>query len=424
VWHTGQAGVCYALHTRPPASDGKDRPHESPVLMSLIERYVLRRASRIFFLSLCAVIGTLWVTQVLRLLDVVTAKGQAIWTFVMMTIVALPALVQVVAPISFLTGAILTLNSMTHDSELPVIAAAGASRSTINRPILVLAIFITVALSFSYHVVAPASLAVLRELVTHVRADVIAALVQDGGFRSVDQGLTMHIREKAPDGSFRDIFVDDARNPNEALQYSAAHGFLLDRAGGSYLVLQSGDMIRQDLTTGETNVVDFETYALDLSQLGSPDATAIYKARERSTLYLLEPDSEDTSLNFRPARVAFELHDRIVSPLYTIVFAVLTLAFLGRPRTNRQDRSFAIATVVILCMLLRTGGFVAAAISSNIPAAIPLLYVIPALGFVFGLGAMIFDARLPIPAFVETMWDRLSTTSRPRLASAGDGGTA
>ena len=137
--------------------------------------------------------------------------------------------VQVVAPIAFLAAAILTLNGLTNDSELPVIAAAGASRSTINRPILVLGLFVMLAVAFSYHVLAPASLAVLRELVTRVRADVIATLVQDGGFRTIDNGLTMHIREKAPDGSFRDIFVSDDRNPKRSLQYSAAHGLLLER---------------------------------------------------------------------------------------------------------------------------------------------------------------------------------------------------
>jgi len=388
--------------------------------MPLIERYIFRRAFRIFLLCLCGLVGTLWITQVLGQLDVVTSKGQAIWTFLLMTIVALPALLQVVSPIAFLAAAIMTLNSLTNDSELPVIAAAGASRATVNRPILVLAVLIALVLSFSYHVVAPASLGVLRELVTHVRADVIAALVTDGGFRSVDKGITMHIREKAPDGSFRDIFVDDSRNPQEALQYSASRGLLLDRSDASYLVLQSGDLIRQDLTNGETSVVDFEAYALDLSQLGTPDASAIYKARERSTLYLLEPDPGDDTITPDSGRVLFELHNRISSPLYTIVFALLTLAFLGRPRTSRQDRSFAIVAVVAFCLVLRICGFVAAALSDNAAAWIPLLYVVPLAGFAFGIAAMVFDARLPIPAFVESSLDRLAAAFRPRLAAAAD----
>ena len=390
--------------------------------MPLIERYVLRRAVHIFLLALLAVTGALWIIQVFARLDVVTSKGQATWTFVLMTFLALPALIQVVAPIAFLTSAILTLNGLTNDSELPVIAAAGASRATVNRPILVLGLFVTLAVSISYHVIAPASLAALREIVTFVRADVIAALVQDGGFRSVDQGLTMHIRQKAPDGSFRGIFVSDDRNPNETVQYSATKGVLLQRGSNSFLVLQNGDLIRQDGVGGETNVVDFETYALDLSQLGPPNANAVYKARERSTLYLLEPDPSDSAITPDAARVVFELHNRITAPLYTLVFGLVALAFLGRPRTNRQDRRFAIAACVVLCVALRAGGFAIASVALNSPAAVPLLYVIPLAGIGFGLAAMLFDARLPTPRFVEAGWDQLFgalTRAFPRFAPVG-----
>lgn len=389
--------------------------------MPLIERYVLRRATYIFFLWLCAITGTLWVTQLLARLDIVTTKGQAMWIFFLMTVTALPALIQVVAPIAFFAAAIVTLNALTNDSELPVIAAAGASRSTVNRPIIMLGIFVTLAVSISYHVVAPASLAVLRELVTHVRADLIASLVQDGGFRSVDQGLTMHIREKAPDGSFRDIFINDDRDPNETLQYTASHGLLLERDGDSFLVLQNGDLIREDRTDGETSVVHFGTYALDLSQIGSPNASAIYDARERSTLYLLDPPQDDSSVRSNATRIVFELHNRIAAPLYTLVFAFAALAFLGRPRTNRQDRSFAIATCVLFCLSLRVAGFAAAAISDNSIAAIPFLYAIPLTGIALGLAAMILDARLATPRFVEAAWDWMTAALRPRLAPAGAG---
>ena len=68
---------------------------------------------------------------------------------------------------------------------------------------------------------------------------------------------------------------------------------LLERAGGSFLVLQNGDLIRENRIKDENNVVAFETYALDLSQLGAPNAAAFYKAKERSTLYLLEPEPDD-----------------------------------------------------------------------------------------------------------------------------------
>ena len=55
----------------------------------------------------------------------------------------------------------MTLNSLTTDSELPVIAAAGASRKAVNRPILVLGVIVMVAVAFSHHVLAPASLSAI-----------------------------------------------------------------------------------------------------------------------------------------------------------------------------------------------------------------------------------------------------------------------
>src|SRR5687768_5934495 len=127
-------------------------------MLPLFERYVLARTTYIFLLTLGALIATLWVTQVLREIDVVTARGQAIWVFFVMTVLALPSLTQIIAPIAFLAAAILCLNTLASDSELPVIAAAGASRKAVNRPILILGVIVMVAVAASHHVLAPASL--------------------------------------------------------------------------------------------------------------------------------------------------------------------------------------------------------------------------------------------------------------------------
>lgn len=389
--------------------------------MPLIERYILRRTAFAFAAVLGALSGVLWVTQVLRELDVITAKGQAIWVFLVMTFLALPALVQVIAPIAFLIGALVTLNSLTNDSELPVISAAGASRKAVYRPILALAVVVMLGVSLSHHVLAPASLAGFRALITRVRADVIATLVQDGGFRSVDDQLTMHIREKAPDGSFRDVFVNDDRNPLESLQYAAERGVIVERTGSSFLVMQKGEVIREQPGDRKSSVVAFETYALDLSQLGGGGGAAVYKAKERSTFYLLQPEANDEFTGRFPERVAAELHDRNTAPLYTLVFALVALAFLGRPRTNRQDRNAALATAIALCVAMRGAGFAALAAAGASGAAIPFMYLIPVLGIAFGLFAGIRDVRPRWPDWIVDAWRSVERAGRrraPRTALA------
>jgi lipopolysaccharide export system permease protein len=373
--------------------------------MLLIERYIFRRATQVLLFTLGALVAALWVTQVLRELDVVTAKGQAISIFLLMTVFGLPALVQVVAPIAFLVAAIVTLNNLGNDGELPVISAAGGSPKAVNRPIILLGLIVMLLVAFSHHVLAPASLVKFRQLLTQVRADVIATLVREGGFRAVDNGLTMHFRYKAPDGSFRDVFVNDERDPAEAVTFSAAIGVLLQHAGGSFLVLRDGDLIRTESASGDSNVVSFDTYALDLSQLGSPDATPVYQAEERSTLFLLSPQANDSYTLRHPERVRAELLERTTAPFYTLAFAFIALAFLGRPHSNRNDRSAAIAAVVVLCLALRTGGFIAYSVSRNVSEGIPFMYAVPLVGIVFGFYGTVHGSRARAPRLMTSAFD-------------------
>ncbi|SEQ06727.1 lipopolysaccharide export system permease protein [Faunimonas pinastri] len=398
--------------------------------MSLFERYVFRRATSIFMLTLCALVGTLWMTQVLRELDVVTAKGQTIWIFLVMTLLAMPAIIQVIAPIAFLVASLVTLNGLNGDSEMAAISAAGASRKVVIKPIVTLAVIVMIGVAILHHFVAPGSLQGLRGVVTRVRADLISTLVKDGGFRTVEEGLTMHIREKAPDGSFRGIFVSDDRSPDESLQYTAQQGLLVENDDGSFLILKDGDLIRENRQTGSNSVVDFQTYALDLSELtASNSATQSYKPRERMTTYLLHPDPDDAYLKRYPERFDAELHDRITAPLYTLAFAFIVLTFFSRPRTNRQDRSLALASAVVIALILRAIGFALVASANSSTAVIPLMYIVPLAGIALSFFTMVSGRAMPMPAFLSQTLDAIGRVgqrvaarlglTRPRLAGEG-----
>jgi lipopolysaccharide export system permease protein len=386
--------------------------------MPVIERYIFRRTLHVFLLTLGALIATLWITQVLKQLDVVTAKGQAISVFLLMTLFALPALVQVVAPIAYLVATIVTLNSLGSDGELPVIPAAGGLPRAINRPIILLGVIVMIATAISHHFLAPASRADFRILLTRMRADVIATLIRPGGFRAVDEGLVMNFRSKEPDGSFRDVFVNDERNPKETMTFTAARGFLLEKGNGAYLVLQDGNIIRSDHVQGESDVASFQTYALDLSQLGTPNAAPVYEAMERSTVFLLEPSADDSYSNRFPHRIRAEIHDRTTAPLFTLAFGLIALAFLGQPYSSRQNRGGAVALVVTLCILLRALGFAATAVGRNLGGAIPFMYAVPLIGIAFGIYAITRTERPQIPPFLLAMADKLAALARRNLGTA------
>ncbi len=356
--------------------------------MPLIERYILRRIAVTFIVTLGTLVGTLWILEILKDLDLVTAKGQAIWILFLITLLGLPVLIQTIAPIAFVIATIFSLSNLNGDSELAAISAAGASRKAVYRPVLALAACIMIAVALSHPDIGPPSLAASRGISTRGRADVIATVVQEGSFRSIEDALTMHIREKAADGSFRGIFVSDDRNPQEPVQYTAAEGVLLDRAGTSYFILQNGDMIRENRLSGASNVIRFETYALDLSQFTAPGVSSDHRPRERSTLSLLNRQEETPAKEADAGaerEVAAALHNRFTSPVYVIVFALIALGYTGNARTSRQDRSIAILCAALVCTGFRTAGYTAAGAAAATEAAIPFLYAIPAAGILLGL---------------------------------------
>lgn len=368
--------------------------------MPLLERYVLRRITHAFVLSLSVLVATLWVTQVLRQLDVVTTKGQTIGLFLMMTTLAIPAIIQNIAPVAFLVAAIAVLNQLNSDSEMAVMSAAGASRRAVARPMMTFALGLMLALVALHHVVAPASLGGLRELVVRARADLLATIVKDGDFRTVENGLTVHIREKAVDGSFRGIFVSDARNPQEVLRYSADQGLLVETEGKTFLLLREGEVIREAEGSATVSVVAFDTYAFDLSQFRSAHVEKYYKARERVTGDLLTIDPEDSYAKMFPNRLTAELHDRITAPLYVPAFALIVLAFGATPRTNRQDRGYAVTGAVVICVLMRGGGFAGMAAVNSDAHWTPLLYLFPLGGIALGWAAFASTAQIGVPAIV------------------------
>jgi lipopolysaccharide export system permease protein len=105
--------------------------------------------------------------------------------------------------------------------------------------------------------------------------------------------------------------------------------------------------------------------------------------------------------------VRVELHDRITAPLYALLFGLIALAFLGRPHTNREDRSAAIATVVVLCLGFRAGGLVTTAVGRNVASAIPAIYIVPLAGIALSGLALLSGQRLRGPTIVGTAWSSL-----------------
>ncbi|MCJ2095614.1 LPS export ABC transporter permease LptF [Methylobacterium sp. J-072] len=385
--------------------------------MRQIERYIFRIALGASLACLIGLTGTIWLTQALRELDLVTAKGQTLLVFLFVTGLSLPTLIVVIAPVALFIGAVYALNKLNGDSELIVMSAAGMPPRALLRPFLTLALFVSFLVGFLVLVVMPASFQELRDVITRVRGDFIANVVKEGQFTQLDNGITFHFRERGPGGVLKGLFIQDRREAGKTKVYLADRGTAADIDGQSFLILENGSVHQQQKDSRDSSILTFERYTIDLAAFAPPDSDTVYKPRERSTAQLLFPDQTEGYYKLQKGRFRAELHDRLSACLYPLALVFIAFAALGDPRTTRQGRGLAIAGAILAVVGLRIAGFAAVSAATRSAGAVAAIYGAPILAIALSCLLIFFGPR--VRAFNAALAGALRALFRaPRLVPA------
>jgi lipopolysaccharide export system permease protein len=294
----------------------------------------------------------------------------------------IPALVLIIAPIALMIAISHTLNKLATDSEIIVMNAAGFSPFRLFRPFVYATCVVAVMVAFIAAYLAPDGMRRIKQWDADITADVLTNILQPGRFAQLDQNLTIRIRERRPGGLLAGVFVDDRRDPNERVSIVADHGTVLKNEGGSFLILEDGNLERFEVGKRDPAMVAFGRYAFDMSKFSNHDHDVALGIRERYLWELLYPEENDPIYMQLPGQFRAELHDRFMSPIYPFAFAALTFAFLGTPRTTRQSRNFSIGGSILAVFGLRMIGFACSvmAVKSAFAPIIQYLMLFAAIG--------------------------------------------
>lgn len=361
--------------------------------MTIFSRYVFRQTAGALLLILLSLTGVVWIALALKQLNLVTTQGQDTWVFLIMTTLALPNLMALIAPVALLIAAIHVLNRLNSDSELIVLTASGATTWTIARPLIVLAVLVSLAVATVNHWVMPWSLRLLREYIVQVRTDLLSQVLQPGRFTSPEPNLTFHIRDRTLNGELLGILMHDAREKNQSVSYLADRGAIVKQEGTTFLVMSQGQIIRKADIKEPPQIVTFDTYAVDLERFEPKSATIGLQPRERYFTELAYPDPGDVLYRRLTGQFRAELHERFANPLYPIAFVMIAVAFVGQARSTRQNRIEAVAIGFVAAALCRLAGLAVNNLVVLRASMVPVLYLIPAAAMALSLVAVHMNAR-------------------------------
>lgn len=390
--------------TSPDGAPGLRRPLQSATLstkgatrftwssMPAFSRYIIYQIVGPLVFFTFSLTGVIWLTQSLRLLDVIITKGQSALTYIAFTGLVIPSVLSLTLPVAFFCAVLYALNRLAGDHELVVLSATGLSVWGIVRPLLIVAGAVVVCVYLINLALMPAANTRLKDQVMEIRADLAATMLKEGAFSNPIRGLTVYIRDRDTSGDMRGILVHDNRELNNPVTYMAERGVLVKTKEGPRLIMLNGNVQRRtpqkSEDSGGLSLLYFDRYVYDLSEF-MPDRGERWK--EPAERYLNELFSPDGTLGDQTHIDEFraEGHRRLSSPLYALPFAVIAVVVLISGQFSRRSQFWRPAIALAIAVVLRLAGLGMENLVEKNPVIVPGLYLWPL--FVFGVGLFLLS---------------------------------
>jgi len=362
-----------------------------------LDRYIFRQILGPFAFFVIVFTGVIWLTQSLRVIDTVVNNGQSARVFLEFTALLLPMVMSIVLPVAVFAAVLYAMNRLFTDSEIVVMLAAGLSGTALLRSV---AIFAGLAMLVLYAVtlyLMPTAQREMRDRLTEIRGDVAAAFVREGAFLSPIQGVTIYLRETGRSGEMFGVFVQDERDPEQTVTYTAERALLVRDGEAARLIMFDG--VAQSAAVPSTrtlSILRFDRLSYDLTPFS--DEGAVRRARKPSEMYLPELLSiTEEEARLRPlGEFRAEAHEALAGPLYVLVLPLLAVAFVVSAGFRRQGFAGRILLAAVAGLGLRMAGLAAKGLVAGTASLWPLLYVPPVVGAAIAVW-MLADWRRAAP---------------------------
>jgi len=360
--------------------------------MNLVQRYFFRQLLWPFITAIAAFAGLALLTQSLSNVDLISGYSETTFTFLKVTILALPHLTALLIPIALFVATLNGLGRLSGDSEIVVATASGLTRWGLISPLLRLGFYVMIINLAINLFVQPLAYREMRESLYELRSNIASSLVTPGAFTQLGSGVTIYARERSNDGRMQDILINDSRGDEGASTYAAREGVVVRLPDRTAMVLIDGNL-QQINASGQLNYTTFSRTEFDLAEFVGPVDAIFFKESDRFLHELLWPDSSILARPDGPERAAAEAHYRLSAPLYALAFILIGAAVYFAGDYNRLGNGRRVMIAVGAGLFMRLVGFSVQSAATDDPALNAVQYLVPLLGMAGALATIYWPRR-------------------------------
>lgn len=351
----------------------------------LVTRYLLRNLLTVALFVALTLTIVVWLTQSLKLLELVANSDAPPGLFLKMVFLTLPKFLEIILPLSLMIAVLFTYNKMITDNELIVLRAAGVDQYGLAKPAILLAFVCSLLLMFMSTWLAPKSTEQVQSLRQKIGAQYSAFLLREGIFNTFGSSLTVYLRARDKNGDLLGLMIHDTREEDKpAVTILAKKGRIVMDGETPNIVVFDGMRQQIDTASGTVSKLSFSRYTIEISGFGGTAEARWRDAKERTFLELLSPDMTNTRDRSNRDLFIAEAHHRVVSPWNALSFTLTALTALLLGPFNRRGQSRKVALGAGLVVLLQALNIAFVSMAKKDLMALPLLYINTFLPIVIG----------------------------------------
>jgi lipopolysaccharide export system permease protein len=353
--------------------------------MPSLTLYLMRQMTVAAAMTASGLTFAIWLSQSLRLLDIIVNRGLSIGLAVKFLALLLPSLFALLLPIAVFIAVMVVYLRMNSDSELVVMRNAGISNMGLARPAILFGLA-TMAITYGLTLYGiPVSMRGYHDIQRDSASSMAGVLVEAGVFTDIAPGVTFFAHSRDRSGGLGGIIVNDTRDRTRSLIYTAERGLISPGADGPHAILENGTYQETDTKTGQVSVLYFDHTSVGLggffSQFNGP------RRRSSDELFLGELWNGSEAGNDLDARwrLRVEAHRRLVDPIYCLALAMVAAGCLIAGGQPRQGHNMQVVLATVLAAALMVAAFMLRGITEATDALAPAVYALPILAIVVSL---------------------------------------
>jgi len=246
--------------------------------------------------------------------------------------------IDVLLPLAFYLGILMTLSRWYRDSEMTVLAACGIGLLDLLRPVMVIGLLFGALVMVAAFYTTPYALGQIERVKAETAHRQESELLAPGVFsESARTGRVFYAENVQENGALEGIFVSSLEQDAQGVMVAkSAHTFIDSKTQDKFIALQDGALYEGEPGLPNYRILEFKVYNLRVEPKAVVDPPAPVDALPNRTLW---------EQRATPAASA-ELHWRLGKTLASFVLALFAMAFAYTDFRRGRMSNFFVAVVV------------------------------------------------------------------------------